>query len=71
MTTGISVKYCDTETCKQCNPLPHVREHHAIQGAHDMLREAAKHFRQLDQGGHAVMADRHADALEKLIGVND
>ena len=37
-----------------------------IQGAHDMLREAAKQFRQLGDTGHAVMADRHADELETI-----
>ena len=37
-----------------------------IQGAHDMLREAAKQFRNLDNDGFAVMADRHADELETI-----
>ena len=37
-----------------------------IQGAHDMLRESAKQFRQLDNDGFAVLADRHADELETI-----
>ena len=37
-----------------------------IQGAHDMLRESAKQFRNLDNDGFAVMADRHADELETI-----
>ena len=37
-----------------------------IQGAPDMLRESAKQFRNLDNDGFAVMADRHADELEKI-----
>jgi len=37
-----------------------------IQGAHDMLRESAKPFRQLGDTGHAEMADRHADELETI-----
>ncbi len=37
-----------------------------IQGAHDMLREAAKQFRNLDNDGFAVLADRHADELETI-----
>ena len=37
-----------------------------IQGAHDMLRESAKQFRQLGDTGHATMADRHADELETI-----
>ena len=35
-----------------------------LQGAHDMLREAAKQFRQLGDNGHAKMCDLHADNLE-------
>jgi len=38
-----------------------------VAGAYDMLRESAKQFRQLDQTGHATMADRHADNLGILM----
>ena len=37
-----------------------------IQGAHDILRESAKQFSNIDNDGFAVMADRHADELEKI-----
>ena len=34
-----------------------------INGARDMLREAAKQFRQLGDAGHAAMCEMHADEL--------
>ena len=36
----------------------------AIRGAAEMLRESARQFRQLNQPGHAGMADAHALRLE-------
>jgi len=39
----------------------------ALKGCRDMLRESAKQFRQLNDKGHAVMADRHADNANAAI----
>lgn len=38
-----------------------------LAGCWDMLREAAKHFRCLDQQGHARMADLHANSADQII----
>lgn len=36
-----------------------------IEGARDMLREAAKQFRATGDDAHAAMCDNHADELER------
>ena len=38
-----------------------------LRGCRDMLRESAKQFRLLKDNGHAVMADRHADAADAVL----
>jgi hypothetical protein len=42
-----------------------------IRGASDMLRESAKHFRQVGQPGHAYMCEQHADTLDDMLDRKD
>lgn len=40
-----------------------------VRGARDMLREAAKQFRQRGDQGHAAMCENHAAELDRLDSV--
>ena len=38
-----------------------------MQGAHDMLKEAAKQFRLNDDMGHSAMCELHLDQLAEIL----
>lgn len=42
---------------------------HALQGAADMLKEAAKQFRLNDDSGHSKMSERHRKNCEAALAV--